>query len=226
MSQRNEQPTYLRIADDLRNRIQAGDPPPGGMLKSDVALMRTYSVARGTVRQAVAELERLGLVVSEMGKGRRVVGGVIGEPNPASTRYEAIAAALREDITSGEIKQGNQLPQEAALAERFEVSKGTARQALQLLASEGLIASVHGKGWFVGGGQAALTRTDEVAHSIRNAIFAGDFPDGSRIPGEATLAGQYGVARITVRRALAILEEEGIIVSKRGVGRIVTHSSG
>jgi DNA-binding GntR family transcriptional regulator len=68
MSQRDDQPAYLRIADDLRARIRAGDPPPGGMLPSDAAMVRAYGVARGTVRQAVAELERLGLVTSEMGK--------------------------------------------------------------------------------------------------------------------------------------------------------------
>ncbi|MER5320857.1 GntR family transcriptional regulator [Streptosporangium roseum] len=225
MSQSNEQPAYLRIADDLRTRIQAGDPPSGGMLDSDAVLVRTYDVARGTVRQAVAELERLGLVVSEMGRGRRVVGNAPGEPGPASTRYEAVAAALRQDIVSSKLAQGSQLPREATLAEQYGVSKGTARQALQMLAAEGRITAVHGKGWFVGGTQGALTRTDEVADSIRQAILAGDFPKDSRIPGESALAEQYGVARVTVRRAIASLEAEGIIKSRRGIGRIVTHSS-
>ncbi|WP_433250452.1 GntR family transcriptional regulator [Streptosporangium sp. CA-135522] len=224
MSQSNEQPTYIRIANDLRTRIQAGDPPPGGMLDSDAALVRTYGVARGTVRQAVAELELLGLVVSEMGKGRRVVGEVPGEPGPPSTRYEVVAAALRQDIVSGTLSQGSQLPQEMALAEQHGVSKGTARQALQMLAAEGRITAVHGKGWFVGDAQGALTRTDEVAEFIRKAILTGDFPRESRIPGESALAEQYGVARVTVRRAIALLEAEGIIESRRGVGRIVTYS--
>ncbi|MGW4638021.1 GntR family transcriptional regulator [Sphaerisporangium sp. NPDC004334] len=222
MSQRNEQPAYRRIADDLRARIQAGDPPPGGMLGSDAVLVRTYGVARGTVRQAVAELERLGLVVSEMGKGRRVVGAASGEPGPPSTRYEAVAVALRHDISSGKLPQGSQLPPESTLAEQHGVSKGTARQALQLLAAEGHITAVHGKGWFVGDAQGAMTRTDEVANSIRKAILSRDFPEESRIPGESTLAKQYGVARVTVRRAIALLEAEGIITSRRGVGRIVT----
>ncbi|GAA3142033.1 hypothetical protein GCM10010466_36230 [Planomonospora alba] len=224
MSQSNEQPAYLRIADDLRAQIQAGDPPPGGMLGSDAVLVRTYGVARGTVRQAVAELERLGLVVSEMGRGRRVVGGTSGEPPSPSTRYETVAAALRQDIASGKLSQGSQLPREAMLAEQHGVSKGTARQALQMLAAEGRITAVHGKGWFVGDAQGALTRTEEVAESIRKAILAGDFPRESRIPGESALAEQYGVARVTVRRAIALLEAEGIVESRRGVGRIVTRS--
>nr|BFE88180.1 hypothetical protein GCM10020093_107810 [Planobispora longispora] len=123
---------------------------PGGMLQSDAALMRTYNVARGTVRQAVAELERLGLVASEIGKGRRVIGETSGEFGPVSTRYEAVAASLRENIVSGTLEPGHQLPREATLAEHFGVSKGTARQALQTLAAEGLITAIHGKGWFVG----------------------------------------------------------------------------
>ncbi|MEU7004479.1 GntR family transcriptional regulator [Nonomuraea sp. NPDC046570] len=225
MKQHNDQPAYLRIADDLRTRIRAGDPPAGGLLPSDSALMRAYGVARGTARQAVAELEQLGLVVSEMGKGRRVVGVGLGDRGPATSRYEVVAESLRDDIAAGGFERGSRLPREADLAEQFNVSKGTARQALQMLAAEGLVTPVHGKGWFVGGEQDALTRTGEVAEAVRRAILSGEYANGSRLPGESTLAERLGVARVTVRRAIALLEAEGIVETRRGLGRVVIHTT-
>ncbi|MBE1590515.1 GntR family transcriptional regulator [Nonomuraea angiospora] len=89
MSKAKVGPTYLRIAEDLRRRIREGDPPAGAMLPSEADLARGYGVARGTVRQAVAELERTGLVASEAGRGRRVMGDdPSGAGRAASTQYE------------------------------------------------------------------------------------------------------------------------------------------
>jgi DNA-binding GntR family transcriptional regulator len=63
---------YRRIASDLRARIEGGEASPGTLLPSESALMATYGVSRGTARQAFADLESAGLVVSVQGKGRFV----------------------------------------------------------------------------------------------------------------------------------------------------------
>ncbi len=44
---------------------------------------------------------------------------------------------------------------------------------------------------------------------------------GFRLPAERELAGSYGCARMTVRRALRDLEAEGLIVRRRGSGTFV-----
>ena len=44
---------------------------------------------------------------------------------------------------------------------------------------------------------------------------------GAPVPSEAALAAEFGVARNTVRRALAALEHDGVIVSLPGRGRVV-----
>ncbi len=44
---------------------------------------------------------------------------------------------------------------------------------------------------------------------------------GARIPTENALAAKYGVSRLTIRKALKILEAEGVIVVRQGSGRIV-----
>ena len=54
-------------------------------------------------------------------------------------RYEQIAKALGERITSGAVSVGESLPTEAALCKKFRVSRYTAREALRQLREAGLI---------------------------------------------------------------------------------------
>jgi xanthine/CO dehydrogenase XdhC/CoxF family maturation factor len=60
---------YRRIADDLRSGIARGEYTPGGALPGENDLMARYQVARMTVRQALAELQREGLAVARRGSG-------------------------------------------------------------------------------------------------------------------------------------------------------------
>jgi GntR family transcriptional repressor for pyruvate dehydrogenase complex len=56
-----------------------------------------------------------------------------------------IAASIREQISAGELRPGDELPSEAELAERFGVSQRVVRDALRTLNSEGIIATRQGK---------------------------------------------------------------------------------
>lgn len=60
---------YRRIAADLRDGIRSGEYAPGGALPGENDLMARYRVARMTVRQALAELQREGLTVARRGSG-------------------------------------------------------------------------------------------------------------------------------------------------------------
>jgi len=71
---RDATPRYRQIAADLRTAIETGALRPGDVLPSEVALMARYGVARGTTRQALAELDGAGLIESVHGKGRFVLG--------------------------------------------------------------------------------------------------------------------------------------------------------
>lgn len=62
---------------------------------------------------------------------------------------------------------------------------------------------------------------EQVADDIRADIQSGSLPPGSRLPSELELAEQYGVARVTVRRAIAELRTEGLITIMRGRGTYV-----
>jgi DNA-binding FadR family transcriptional regulator len=57
---------------------------------------------------------------------------------------ELIAASLRRQIITGELQPGEPLPNEAALMERFGVSRPTLREAFRILESEGIITVLRG----------------------------------------------------------------------------------
>ncbi|NJP27690.1 GntR family transcriptional regulator [Microbispora sp. SCL1-1] len=59
-------------------------------------------------------------------------------------RYEQIAGDLRDAIVRGDYAIGAQLPSEAELAIRYSAARGTVRQAVALLAAEGLVGSRQG----------------------------------------------------------------------------------
>ena len=56
-----------------------------------------------------------------------------------STKYQAVADALRAHIQAGKYAGAAVLPSEFAIAEEYQVSRQTVRQALSLLAQDGLI---------------------------------------------------------------------------------------
>ncbi|MFG2617431.1 GntR family transcriptional regulator [Streptomyces sp. NPDC048507] len=68
-------PLYLKLAEELRAAITAGEYGSGARLPAEDELARRHSVSRGTVRQALAALRTDGLITSRRGTRRVVLGG-------------------------------------------------------------------------------------------------------------------------------------------------------
>lgn len=66
-----------------------------------------------------------------------------------SPLYQQIRALITRSLESGEWKPGDIIPSESDLAERFGVSQGTVRKAIDELAAENLLVRRQGKGTFV-----------------------------------------------------------------------------
>lgn len=66
-----------------------------------------------------------------------------------SPLYEQIYEEMKEAIRSGAFKPGDKLPSEKELSERYSVSRITSKKALEMLAEEGQIIRMAGKGSFV-----------------------------------------------------------------------------
>jgi GntR family transcriptional regulator len=67
-----------------------------------------------------------------------------------------------------------------------------------------------------------LPRFQQVRLILRDRIRGGYYETGMPLPGERQLAEEFGVARVTVRSALARLQEEGMVARLRGKGTVPT----
>jgi len=65
------------------------------------------------------------------------------------------------------------------------------------------------------------SKTRQVYLVLRDRIAGGRVERSGALPGEQALAAEHGVSRVTVRRALAELEREGLISRRRGAGTVV-----
>ena len=63
--------------------------------------------------------------------------------------------------------------------------------------------------------------SDAVAEKLREYIRSSDAPRSLRLPPEAVIGESMGVSRITVRRALSDLEQEGLIQRIHGRGTFI-----
>jgi GntR family transcriptional regulator len=61
----------------------------------------------------------------------------------------------------------------------------------------------------------------QIAESMVGQIEAGELAPGDRLPPERELSEKLGVNRMTLRRALRVLEAQGSIVRKHGVGTFI-----
>jgi DNA-binding GntR family transcriptional regulator len=66
----------------------------------------------------------------------------------------------------------------------------------------------------------------QLASDLRQAIAAGRYPAGQRLPTEAELVGSTGLSRQTVRRAFQELVTEGVIYRVRGRGTFAVPGEG
>jgi GntR family transcriptional repressor for pyruvate dehydrogenase complex len=132
--------------------------------------------------------------------------------------YEEIEARLANDIVAGRLKEGDQLPSERALMERFGVGRPAVREALLSLRKKGLVAVISGE-------RARVTRP--TAKALVAEISAGvqrliEYPDGMRHLQEVRTFFEIGLARIAAMIATEgdILElKERLAENKAAIGR-------
>jgi GntR family transcriptional regulator len=68
----------------------------------------------------------------------------------------------------------------------------------------------------------AQPKYQQIADRLREQIDSGALPPGERLPSEPDLERQFGASRNTVRLALALLTNQGLVVTRQGLGTFVT----
>lgn len=143
---------------------------------------------------------------------RRLTGG---------SMFGKIAQIVRDRIERGVYAPGEYLPSESAMCREFLIARNSLRRGLALLEEEGLIRTIPAKGRIVqdqGGTQAGLYLYQRIAADLRTEIAHGAL---TKIPSELALKRHYGASRNSVRQALALLEQEGLVRTEQGRGRFV-----
>lgn len=68
---------------------------------------------------------------------------------------------------------------------------------------------------------AHLRPADRAVAELEHRIGVGEWPVGTKLPGETTLAQDLGVGRSTVREAVRVLATQGLVKSRQGAGVFV-----
>src|SRR6266516_2293171 len=66
-----------------------------------------------------------------------------------------------------------------------------------------------------------VARYRQVANQLRDAIRSGQYGPGDQLPSESDLIEHYQLSRPTIRRAMAVLATEGVVVVEHGRGAFV-----
>ncbi|GAA2319561.1 GntR family transcriptional regulator [Nonomuraea roseoviolacea subsp. roseoviolacea] len=135
-----------------------------------------------------------------------------------AARYEQIAAELRDEILTGVHPVGSQLPSEAELAARYSAARGTVRQAVGILAAEGLVGSRQGARRIVLGGErsqsfAELHSFAQWARSQGHVVGGEVLGQRRRKAGPAESA-KLGTAEVLEVLRLRTLEGEPVLLER------------
>jgi GntR family transcriptional regulator len=111
-----------------------------------------------------------------------------------------VADALRAEIASGKLQPGSRLASEVTLAQRLEISRPTLREAVRILAREGLLNIKHGIGTFVADEHRLIWSRLDAIRSFTDLIRSvGGAPGDSDLrvtcaPADADTAATLGIA--------------------------------
>lgn len=94
---RNAGVVYAPLQETLREAISSGELRPGGAIPGENALAERHGISRSSVRLALGELEKEGLIVKRPGKGSFVHDG--GDPAPGAILTLGMDVALDDTTT-------------------------------------------------------------------------------------------------------------------------------
>jgi GntR family transcriptional regulator, transcriptional repressor for pyruvate dehydrogenase complex len=69
--------------------------------------------------------------------------------------------------------------------------------------------------------QASPRRADQVVSKIREMVLSGALKPGDQLPSEMVLSEDMGVSRTALREGMRILEAQGVLETRPGVGTVV-----
>lgn len=133
---------------------------------------------------------------------------MINKDTDAVPFYKQLKDMILDEIESGKLKHGDKLPSERDLAEKFNISRMTARHAISILEREGFVERRVGVGTFIAGKKIEM---DFITFNsfTKNMLVRG------LAPGTKTLDIKKDRAKAALSKSLQIEAGEEIVVIKR-----------
>src|SRR5580704_19725260 len=117
-------PLYARIKEVLRARILDGTYPPHGQMPSEHELCAMFEVSRITVRQALGDLQKEGLLFKIHGKGTFVSKPKAFQNVSALQGFAEAMSSMGYEIVN-QLKHIRFIPATAHIASRLQLPEGT-----------------------------------------------------------------------------------------------------
>ncbi len=121
----NPVPYYIQVANDLRERLQAGEWHPGDQLPGEMALCQAYAVSRPVIRQALNQLLHEGLVLRQKGKGT-----FMAEPKIREALFQQLTGFYQDMVDQGytpltQVRKQHVIPASRHVATQLSLQPGT-----------------------------------------------------------------------------------------------------
>lgn len=102
-------PLYRQLKDIFHNKIMAGEWPVESQIPTEEELVATFKVSRSTVRSAIAELTRQGLLYRKRGVGTFVLGKTVNAYSIYSRHHPADYKELHKNIAINSIQPDREI---------------------------------------------------------------------------------------------------------------------
>lgn len=220
----------------VENGIDSVMPPASEIAKS-------INVSTNTVRLAYLNLCDTGYLKYTSGKSGKKVLKVVNIPDVSTDNKAQISKSLVDKTTEDlsnfitkNLKKGDKLHTRAELAKLLEVSIKTVHDAVNILEAKGILLSRRGRygtvivkmpeeaeifqpmkerSIFAKAEDAAFYRWEKIENKILDMIKT-EYEVGMKLPSMEELSEKFDVSTNTIRKALKILSEKGIVDFERG----------
>ncbi|WP_406537840.1 GntR family transcriptional regulator [Fibrobacter sp.] len=123
---------------------------------------------------------------------------------------------VKKSIIDAGFHDGEKMPSVRKMAERLKLSVNTIHKAYKLLAIEGRIQLVHGKGCFWGTAPSFEVKAEESVYSVVERLFQNDLDSGylnafDELPSCKELSNRYNVSLYIVKKFLMQKCSQGIL---------------
>ncbi|NUP74445.1 MAG: GntR family transcriptional regulator [Sinomonas sp.] len=115
-------PLYHQVVEGIEGMIRSGTLAPGSRLENEIELAAQLNLSRPTMRKAMDELVRAGLLVRKRGVGTQVVASQVRRHLELSSLYDDLARAGQEPTTR--VLAFHHRPVEADVADTLQLPPG------------------------------------------------------------------------------------------------------